>query len=643
MRNLAAFLFCTTFLYVSAQAATLESAVQKAHELKLGTSNEWYRLLHYSHTILRTFESQADGPSFFVSPKGKHDSEAELDATLEGFFKGTIREWPGTRFPKQSVRCQFPARWRWLSQQLGIQESDIPQTDKCEKALEWKNKIAAKSVTLVFSSYYMNNPSSTFGHSLLRLNKSEHASGLESAQLLDYGINYAASAATVNPLFYAIYGLAGILPGDFVSIPYYYKVREYNDSESRDLWEYDLNLTKSEVDMLVDHLWELGATYFDYYYLSENCSYHMLTALDAAAPRLHLVEHIPFWVIPADTVKALTQEPELIKTIHYRPSIRTQFLARAELMTSDKELKAFDDLTNTREFSDSYAQLDQNEKVRVLDAALDFIDYKYSNQLLLDKEPAYVDWKRKFLLARSTLPATGELKLRGPEDQTPHDSHPSARLGVGGFQDQNEIKTYEFSNRFALHDHADPTKGYLPNAKIEFLHFRFRYKDVEWDRELKLQEAMLFSLDSFSSWNRYEKPTSWRFQLGVERLDDLRCDNCLSTVLKTGGGITWDWFKRPLLTQYAIMGGNVNTSSLFPGDKWSLSVGPITGLRWVLNQNLIFHGEMGWFTVWHSSPQELPFALVKLRWSPIKDWSLNISTEWAKLKTESGLGVFYYW
>ena len=108
-------------------------------------------------------------------------------------------------------------------------------------------------------------------------------------------------------------------------------MREYSDSESRDLWEYDLALTPREVAMLVAHLWELGGTWMDYWYLDENCSYHLLGALEAAAPRLRLIE--PFacrpLVVPADTVKVLFRNPGLVRAVHYRPAIRTQFEARA--------------------------------------------------------------------------------------------------------------------------------------------------------------------------------------------------------------------------------------------------------------------------------------------------------------------------
>lgn len=40
-------------------------------------------------------------------------------------------------------------------------------------------------------------------------------------------------------------------------MPYYRKVKEYGDFESRDLWEYELNLTPEETRFLVSHIWEM--------------------------------------------------------------------------------------------------------------------------------------------------------------------------------------------------------------------------------------------------------------------------------------------------------------------------------------------------------------------------------------------------
>src|SRR5690606_26093360 len=124
-----------------------------------------------------------------------------------------------------------------------------------------------------------------FGHTFLRINR-RNSDLAPRQELLDYGVDFSAGVDTDNAVVYALKGLLGFFPGVFRRIPYYYKVREYNDYELRDLWEYELSLTQREVDLVVAHLWELGSTHFDYYYLTENCSYHVLGALEVARPDL---------------------------------------------------------------------------------------------------------------------------------------------------------------------------------------------------------------------------------------------------------------------------------------------------------------------------------------------------------------------
>lgn len=631
LRQSGCIIFCAAVFFPAfARAQSLEDTLQKSRELKLATRVEWLRLGHYQRTLFGSFKSQADGEKFFLAPNGKSDPHAELEATI-------------TKFYQTDARCRFPARWRWLSHELNVKEASLPKSD-CTKLNDWRQKISAKSVTLVFSSYYLNNPSSTFGHSFMRLNKTDGADGAERAQLLDYGINYAATATTENPILYAFYGLSGVFPGEFTSLHYYYKVREYNDAESRDLWEYDLNLTPLEVEMLVDHLWEVGSTYFDYYYLTENCSYHMLTVLEAAAPRLNLTSHLPYWAIPADTIKTLKYEPGLVKAIHYRPSVRTLFFTRADQLQSPSELQVLTEMIESQKLSPRYAQLTTDAKIRTLDTAVDYIDYKYVRKLY-QKDPDYIGWKQRFLVARSKLGAVPELKLAAPEKETPHDSHGSTRIGAGAFFDQNLDRSYELSARMALHDLADPSKGYPPYAKIEFVDLRWRYKDTPEDREIKLNTLTLFSVDSLSAWNYFEKPVSWRGRLGMDRLPkgDPRCNDCLATTGEVGGGISWAWLNQPLVTQYFLILTTVHTSPLFPGNKWSLSLGPLTGIRFGVSDNFIIHGEAGWRTVLHSSPHDQTFAKTIARWSPDLIWALNLSSEWTKYGHELGAGVYWYW
>ena len=69
---------------------------------------------------------------------------------------------------------------------------------------------------------------------------------------------------------------------EWVRRPFYLKTQGYSNLESRDLWDYDLDLTPAQIAFLLKHAWEMGSTYSDYYFFTKNCSYQLLTLLEAA-------------------------------------------------------------------------------------------------------------------------------------------------------------------------------------------------------------------------------------------------------------------------------------------------------------------------------------------------------------------------
>ncbi|MEX0698773.1 MAG: heavy metal translocating P-type ATPase, partial [Acidimicrobiia bacterium] len=66
---------------------------------------------------------------------------------------------------------------------------------ECKRFREWRAALNAKGLTLVFASAYINNPSSMYGHTLLRVDARDQD---ERTRLLAYTINFAANTATVD-------------------------------------------------------------------------------------------------------------------------------------------------------------------------------------------------------------------------------------------------------------------------------------------------------------------------------------------------------------------------------------------------------------------------------------------------------------
>ena len=202
----------------------------------LAASPTWLTLGHW-YREGPSYKSAVDDDSFFLSTFGATDPKSELKATIEAF-----------RNPQTvaDTVCKYPARAHYL-------RTYIPSLikPKCEKFKDWWKQIAPESITLVFPSAYINNPASTFGHTLLRINATH------GDPLLAYSTSYAASTNGENAILYALKGVFGGYYGEFSLGPYYKRVSKYSEIENRDIWEYDLDLTKPEVEQLVRHLWEI--------------------------------------------------------------------------------------------------------------------------------------------------------------------------------------------------------------------------------------------------------------------------------------------------------------------------------------------------------------------------------------------------
>ena len=514
----------------------LHELLARAHALNLAADTQWLRLGHWRRG-LGGVESEADGSAFFLSPRGKTDPAAELDATLAAFFAPPSAEpdrplGEPQRAEAMHPQCRFPARLSFVASRLGLDPARLP-LQRCPRFEAFWTRVQARSVTLIFSSYYLNNPASSFGHTFLRLDKVEGGARDDRHELLDQGVDYAAVTDTSNALLYAVKGLTGLFHGQFTARPYFYKVREYADYESRDLWEYDLALEPSEVAMLVAHLWELGGTWFDYWYLTENCSYHVLGALEAAAPRLQLLSRVGKVVIPADTVKAVAAEPGLVRAVRWRPSIRTQFQAR----TAGLDAAALDAVEAVARdpAAPLPAGLDDVGRARTLDAAADLVDLRHGKEIALESDAHALALRQALLERRAAIPVVSPpLVLQPPATGGPDRGHGSARFSVGGGGSEQDGPLLALEGRIALHDLADPPPGFSPRTRLEFLRVRGSFATRE--RRLRLDDAWLVDIASLNEIDRFDQRFSWRFRAGAERVRDAGCASCVAGKVEFGGG-----------------------------------------------------------------------------------------------------------
>ncbi|MDA8792438.1 DUF4105 domain-containing protein [Bacteriovoracaceae bacterium] len=488
--------------------------MQKAQKLKLHKHPTWLQLLRYQKELSGGYQSQIDGPNFFLSKEGKENPKNELIKNLSYFLNGTK--------DKKNVLyvCYYPNRYEFLKNQLNF-DSDINYERDCPLLYEFLNKLNAQRVSLVFSSYFVSRPASAFGHTFLRFHKSKNQ---EADDILDYIVNFSGTIDTKNPIMYGLKGLLGGFQGVFTVMPYYYKIREYNDFESRDLWQYELNYDSSDIEIMVKNIWEMRRTYFDYYYLDENCSYQLLTLLDLVGTYPGKVktrfaaDQKYFFVAPIDTVKSVLKEESILKSVKFRPAKKTQMELSRDLLNKN-EIKLYKGFVKDYDIS-LLENLSVEKKVKVLDAAIDYFDFQHAEKLLLEDEKTLMK-KNKVLLAR----AKTKIKFKKNEikldlSQAPHQSHESSSVSfaAGGVNTKSQFTQLTLSP--AYHSLLDPSQGMPRNTTMEMMKFTLRYEKLnpESNSSLHLEKLSLVNAHVLQDITEFDREISYGFDVGQQRI-----------------------------------------------------------------------------------------------------------------------------
>lgn len=541
----------------AADAQRLDALVAKSRALRLADDPQWRAMLHY-HPRFGFLAPRAlpDSANFFMSSHGKTDAAAELEATLAGFFSDET-ETDRTQNPQ----CRFRARFAWLDARLDFTAAGLARRP-CARFDAWRQALDPGRVTLVFASAYLNSPSSAYGHTLLRIDPPDRGAG---AGLLSYAVNFAARTDGSNALLYALRGLAGGYVGAFATMPYYTKVAEYNDIENRDVWEYELTLTAPEIDRMLAHLWELGPVEYDYFFLDENCAYHLLAVLEVARPGLRLTDRFPLYAIPADTVRAVARTDGLVRQVGYRPA-RGTVLRHWVRHAPASVVDAADGLSAGRIApADLKTRLPaEADRAQALEMGYELLDYRRLRGEITG--PAVPSRVRELLAARAKVDGPPAPEPPRPAVR-PDEGHGSLRLSLGGGTQAGD-GFQEVRLRMAYHDLMDPEPGFLRGGQLDFLGLALRRTNddgrVAFDRFALAEVMSLTPRESlFRSW-------SWRGGVGLARTtvgpDGHRLPVAYANM---GGGLSVE--PAPGWLAYGLVEGDVRASGHLDG---GYAIGP---------------------------------------------------------------------
>lgn len=510
---------------------------------KVSNNPIWLRLNQTDerkHVSGSLYESRIKKLGFFLSwetlkdPPKYWDSKREASQFLH-FLKNeklAIAKW------KRPLYCLSPARSKWITDQFDIGlKLDQKAFHKCPLLKHYLQDKAADSLSYLYIGAYITNPASIMGHGLLLLKDKTKSYVINNA--VDYS---AIVPSDAGPITYAINGMAGGFPGRFAVTPLFTKLKTYLKLENRDLWDFELELTKEEVFMANLAIYELRSkAIFEYYFFDQNCGMLLLSIVDIVRPELNLIQELPVIVLP-NRIPSLLKRKKLIRSINYRPSYKEKLVRSFKELTHKDQVK-LRKIIKINEVASPIKDL--------ANTLLEYLDYRSSKKgKLSQKEEKLFNEVALYFIERGiTLPKNKKPTPLTSKDAPPLTSHDLFYVQTSlGRQKRGDEKNYvDLTLRPFTHDLTESDAGYVKYSEIHFLKANFRLRESE---KPILQRLDLMTFSQVPPEMPFESISSFATQLRMRQRFLSNCTNCLGLSLDGSYGKAFDFQKR-LYSLYA--------------------------------------------------------------------------------------------
>lgn len=607
---------------------------QQAEALDLAHHPYWLALMHYKQsgngTSLR-LRSEIISPEFFLSPRGSTNSADELAATIEGIYKKPSEN------QNAHAQCRFVARYQWLRKVLNW-NGLTPPSVTCTGFNEWFRGGNIDSLSLVFATGYLSNPASFYGHILLKFNLAQVPS---SSELLDESINFGASVpSNENGVKYVFNGLFGGYDASFSNAQFYQQNHMYAENELRDMWEYELALSKNEVDQIVAHSWELMRVKFVYYFLKKNCAYRMSNLLEMVIGQPLLPQALP-WAIPVtvfNRLESLRRDGKpVVRKVRLIPSRLNSYHAKYTALSTTQKLLVKEIVDGALNFEQAvYLALPETEKISIADTLLDYYEFRIVGD---SKNIRFKKAKQVALLERGKLASQDSLAaeewLGAKSVSPPHEGSKPSMIRLSLLNNNQLGNGIELRFRPTYFDFLELDAGRVANSNLTMFDFRTIFAN----KRLGLKSLDLVNIETL---NLAQTPLAgdggwaWKVKFGFDS-QDLSCKNCMT--FSAAGGLGKAVLITNNLTIYGMVDffgqtpflnsgtlGTVTRIGLIgsPTDGWKSSI--TLGEKSYINGSQTSHRLVRW----------------ENRFGTQRDWDVRISYE-RNIARELKVGISAYW
>lgn len=521
--------------------------------------------------------SQVLSPDFFLSPLGREDAAAELDATLDALQSPFEDE-------DRDARCRFPARRQWLGQQLGVREWLQPDA-RCTRLHRWLDFSRLRRVSVSLVSGYFGNPASAFGHALLRF-ETDRQPGDNA--LGDLTLNFGALVPEQeNMLRYVAKGLTGGYDAGFSDKDFAEHDQVYVRGENRDIWHYELALDAPAAQLLALHAREIAGRKFQYFFLSRNCAWRLAEMLELVLPVSLRQGSDEAWYIPVELFERLEAAQAagrpVYRRVQFQASAQRELLARLRQLTPPERRVFTAVLMNEGvQLAIDLDGLAPPQAQRIIEVLLEWTNWKNPTGQVKDEMAAVERLKQRLLQARLRLP-TGASSLAAPAPL------PSPGLGTAP---QRWSLGLQWDGRHAV----QPALRWTAAAfELQGFHGlaagELQVADLRWQRQPdgrgRVQSFTVLSarkLNDVAESLPGERDLAWQMRLGWQRDHGLGGEG-LRAGVRAGIGHAWRFAGLPELQGFSLL-----DLQLWQGaDRVGLE--PSLGLSW---QSAEWHALVEW-------------------------------------------------
>lgn len=513
-----------------------ENNNEKINYIKLSQDSTWLKLLYYDKNEK---QSEVLSDDYFLSSDAQVNPLSELKSTIKAYYK------PFTNDSDAHAICKFPARYKWLSSKIHLKNYQTIHP-KCTRLIKSYKETKTDSISLMFVTGYLGNPASSFGHSFFKLNNKQSSN----SNLFDISISYGADVPKNENIFLYMYrGLFGKYSATFNDKYFYTHDLIYSSNELRDIWEYELNLSREQIEFFKLHIWEIIGKKFKYLFLNKNCAYEVSKMLEVILD-YKLVKSANVWFAPIETFHELADNndsPSIIKKITFHPSEQKKIYKKFNELTKIEKENVINLLNNQMNDKDeNFNNLNIKEKINVIDYAINYYNYLSTRD---KKDESIIILKKEALLRRFSLPVKRENILNFNNLITP-DQNDKPRVFYINF---NSIKNQKNFTSIGFMPYAIQGIGQnnLNGDELIVLNTEIGFNT----KKAFLNKFNFISIKRFEKYNlplEINRQFSWKLDISIDNIDIL--NNKYDAYIEGGIGKTW------IPINWLMMYGMINTS-----------------------------------------------------------------------------------